>query len=124
MLRKEKLNTALKKVIVFISSLDKSEPESKKWDFAFFFSNADEGTISLGAENAEKYRECLSALCEAVASDEQISLRTVERIFQAAIFEALDIRHKRQDDFSVRLQQALQNIQSGLTAPLQRFLVF
>ena len=124
MLRKEKLNTALKKVIVFISSLDKSEPESKKWDFAFFFSNADEGTIALGAEDAEKYRECLSALWEAVASDEQISLRTVERIFQAAIFEALDIGHKRQDDFSVRLQQALQNIQSGLTAPLQRFLVF
>lgn len=59
-----------------------------------------------------------------VSSDEQISLRAIERVFQAAICEALDIRRKRQGDFSVRLQQALQNIQSALTAPLQRFLVF
>lgn len=124
MLREEKLNTAIKKVSAFINSLGKLEPLSEDRDFDFFFSNADEGTISLGAESAEKYRECLSALWEAVSSDEQISLRTVERVFQAAIFEALDIRQKRQGDFSVRLQQALQNILSGLTAPLQRFLVF
>jgi hypothetical protein len=124
MLREEKLNTALKKVSAFIHSLGNLEPLSKERDFDLLFSNADEGTISLGAESAEKYRECLSALWEAVSSDEQISLRTVERIFQAAIFEALDIRHKREGDLSVRLQQALQNIESGLTAPLQRFLVF
>ena len=124
MLRKEKLNTALKAVSAFITSLGKLEPLSKNREFDLSFSNADEGAILLGAESAEKYRECLSALWEAVSSDEQISLRTVERVFQAAIFEALDIRQKRQGDFSVRLQQALQNIQSGLNAPLQRFLVF
>ena len=62
MLREEKLNTVLKKVSAFINSLGKLEPPSEDWDFDFLFSNADEGTISLGAESAEKYRECLSAL--------------------------------------------------------------
>lgn len=84
----------------------------------------DEGVVLLGTESAEEYRKCLSALWEAVSPGEQISLRTVEQVFQAAIFEALDIRQKRRGDFSVRLQQALQNIRLGLTAPLQRFLVF
>jgi ribosomal protein L37E len=61
MLREEKLNTALKAVNAFINSLAKLEPLSKDRDFDFVFSNADEGTISLGA--AQRSIERASVRC-------------------------------------------------------------
>lgn len=50
--------------------------------FDLFFSQADEGTVSLGGDEAQKYRDCLSGLWEAVSSSEQLSLRAnLDRLF-------------------------------------------
>lgn len=124
MVRQDNINIALKAVGTFIESLTQSEALSEDRRFDLFFSQADEGSIYLGSDEARKYRDCLRALWEAVSPGEQISPRAVERVFQNAIFEALDIRKKRTPEFSARLDQALRELRLRLTAPPQRFLIY
>lgn len=124
MVRQDKLTAALKIVSAFIDSLTKAETLSEDRRFDLFFSRADEGTLFLDREKSGEYDGCLRALWEAVSSDEQISLRAVEGLFQNAIFEALDIRKKRTPEFNARLDQALRELRLHLTAAPQRYLVY
>ena len=59
-----------------------------------------------------------------MSPSEQISPRAVERVFQNAIFEVLDIRNKRTLEFNARLDQALRELRLRLTAAPQRFFVY
>lgn len=124
MIRQDKLNAALKAVSAFIDSLTKTEMVSEDLRFHLLFSRADEGTISLDRETTRQYEDCLLALWEAVSSGERISLRAVEGLFQDAIFDAVDIRKKREREMDARLNRALQELRLRLTAVPQRFLVY
>lgn len=125
MVQQNNLNAALKVVSAFIESLMSSEMlSSEDRRFDLFFSHADEGTVFLSGEETRQYRDCLRALLQAVSSNEQISPRAVEGVFQNAIFEVLDIRKRRTPEFKTRLDQALQELRQRLTAPAQTFLVY
>ena len=111
MVQQNNLNAALKVVSAFIESLMSSEMlSSEDRRFDLYFWHAGEGTLFLSAEEAQQYRDCLRALLEAVSSSEQISPPSVERVFQNAIFAALDIRNQRTPEFKARLEQALQEL--------------
>src|SRR3990172_3666859 len=125
MVQQNNLNAALKVVSAFIESLMSSEMlSSEDRRFDLYFWHAGEGTLFLSAEEAQQYRDCLRALLEAVSSSEQISPPSVERVFQNAIFAALDIRNKRTPEFKARLEQALQELRQSLIAPPQTFRVY
>jgi len=118
------MNSALRGVREFLESLAKSESTVEGQQFARVFSNVDEGAVFLSGAEEQQYRDCLQLLLNAISATEQVSPPAVERVFQKAIFETLDIRNKRVPDLNTRVEQTLKELRDFLTSSPQTTRVY
>ena len=120
-----RLDKVLEELAEFIKSLLPLERLSGRFTHEIVFSNAEDGTIFLNGMEAQRYRECLQQLVEVATFGEQISPKAVERLYQEAILQSLDVSGRRSDQsVEQRLVQAIQNLKTNLRAKPYAFLVY
>lgn len=119
------LNKVLEEFEQFAKSLLSLEPRSERSAPEVIFSNPEDGTVLLSGVEAQRYTECLRKLVEVATSREQIRPTTIERLYQKAILEILDINGRRSHQSpEQRLVQAIQNLRTALNARLCTFRVY
>jgi len=112
----EKLNQALSKARDFIQRLeDLPEDDESPVHPEIMFSIQGEGTVLLGGELAQGYRETVAKLREA-AGKKLFSRHFIESEFRKAIFSGLDLQEKNKDvSFEVRLKTAIGELRETLS---------
>jgi hypothetical protein len=126
-MRNNKLNQALDIVTEFINAVKNPEPITGKHGLInqVIFSHRDEGGLILSGEEAQQYRICLQQLIEVAASDERISPKAVEQLFQKAILTSLDISKRRSDlSFEERVDNAIRDLKMQLKRDPVEYQVF
>lgn len=122
--RKGKLENALREVREFLDSLQDSGDPTHEHRRAMLFSDVNEGTLSLEPGEARKYRECIDVLHDAVSGTVEISRRGVEKLLQRAIWQVVDIRKQRAGTPATRQDQAISDLQNSLSSPPVRYRVY
>lgn len=80
-----------------------------------FFFRRDEGTLFFSPPESIEYSQIVSRLVKGYAKSEDLSRRTIERHFQNAIFDALDVKSTRGGSFEHRLKEAVQMLHTTLS---------
>ena len=78
-----------------------------------------EGAIFLTDDEKRQFQITLQKLVAKLASDEYLSESTISNALQNAIFESLDIRARRSDDFASRLDKAILKLSQLASLPAE-----
>jgi hypothetical protein len=121
------LNEVLRSVANFIQSLEIEGDmlSSIHFDFDVFFSTGQDQALYLDVEDSRQYRECLKRLRDTVTVTEQITPKTVEKLFQQAILDVLDLHHRRSElSREQRLKEAIETLKTEFTSEPHIFQVY
>lgn len=123
--QKSRLDAAINKIIEFISAIKYSDTLVAGGDIAMILQSAEDGALQLNAADAHQYRATLQYLLDAVSSDEQISAKALETLFQNTIFSSLDINELRSETvFNQRLDNAIRELRKSILAKSRTFYVY
>jgi len=121
---KSLLNQAIKNVKTLIEDFRAStedEQSINKDNFSRLIFKADFGSLALSREDVEKQEQVISMLHNAVKGKvgEKWSRKGIDKLLQNAIFLALDISQTSSNQFTQRLESAIQQLKSSLIEPLK-----
>ena len=85
---------------------------------------AGEGAIFLTDTEGREFQTTLKRLVDEFASNEELSESTLSNALQNAIFEALDLQGQRPDDFSIRLDNAINKLARLALLPIKDYECF
>jgi hypothetical protein len=125
--RSPNVRDALPQVSDFLRRLAKpavAEPVDLS-SYGKIFSNVEEGTVLLDADDGARYQAVLTRLITAAVTDEDISSKEVERALQRAIFFALDINRQRDSiPLDERIATATLELHRSLTRHHESYLCY
>ena len=73
----------------------------------------------LEPETLAEYRDVRQALLKKVAPDEDLSESAIDSALRTAVFEVVDIPKRRDQNPSVRLDHALENLRTFSSEPIR-----
>lgn len=116
---------ALEQVRRFLEQLDDSEAGPEDLFRQPSWWREGQGWVTLGPEEAPKYRECVHEVRRRFGADESISRKAVERFLVDAIFEVLDVPGERQDrTHPQRVSDAVETLRKTLTDPRTAYRIY
>ena len=87
----------------------------------YCWAQKDEGSMFLEPETLAEYRDVRQKLLEKFAPDEDLSESAIDSVLRTAVFEVVDIPKRRDQNLSVRLDQALEILRTFLASPSEEY---
>ncbi len=87
----------------------------------YWWAQKDEGSMFLEPETLAEYRDVRQKLLEKFAPDEDLSESAIDSALRTAVFEVVDIPKRRDQNLSVRLDHALEKLQTFLASPSEEY---
>lgn len=90
-------------------------------DRPLFWSKKNEGSLFLSIDTLREFEEVRDKLLSKFAPREDLSESAIDSALRTAVFEVVDIPKRREQNLSVRLDNALKKLEEFLTTPPEKY---